>query len=130
MRYLVDTDWVINYLRGRQQVVERFNQLVQHGVGISIISIAELYEGIADAEYQQEKEREIGDFLGYVDILPLDEPVCRVFARERRRLRTEGRLIADFDLLIGATAVYHQLTLLTNNRRHFQRLQNLNIISV
>ena len=51
MRYLVDTDWVINYLRGRQQVVERFNQLVQHGVGISIISIAELYEGIADAEY-------------------------------------------------------------------------------
>ena len=130
MRYLVDTDWVINYLRGNHRVVERFNELVQEGIGISIVSIAELYEGIADAEYQQEKEQEIRNFLGYVDIVPLNEPVCRVFAHERKRLRAEGRLIADFDLLIGATAICHQLTLLTNNRRHFQRLQELDIISV
>lgn len=130
MRYLLDTDWVINYLRGNHQVVERFNQLLPQGIGISIISIAELYEGIADTEYQQEKEQEIKNFLGYVDIIPLDEPVCRVFARERKRLRAQGKLIADFDLLIGSTAICHQLTLLTNNRRHFQRLQELDIISV
>lgn len=48
---------------------------------------------------------------------------------ERARLRAMGTLIQDMDLLIGATALHHNLTLLTNNRRHFGRLPGLNIIS-
>ena len=48
---------------------------------------------------------------------------CRVFARERRRLRAAGNLIPDFDLMIGATAVRYDLTLISNNRRHFQRIR-------
>ncbi len=72
----------------------------------------------------------LGRFLASVEVLTLDESVCRIFARERGRLRTSGALISDLDLLIGATAIRHNLTLLTNNRRHFDRLQDLNIMSV
>ena len=61
------------------------------------------------------------DFLAAVDIVPLDDVVCRIFARERGRLRAAGTPLGDFDLLIGATAIRHGLTLLTNNRRHFER---------
>ena len=43
---------------------------------------------------------------------------------------TAGTPIADFDLLIGATAIRHNLTILSNNRRHFERLEGLSVISV
>jgi tRNA(fMet)-specific endonuclease VapC len=54
---------------------------------------------------------------------------CQVFGRERGRFRAARRLIADFDLLIGATALRHDLTLLTNNRRDFEATQGLAIES-
>ena len=49
---------------------------------------------------------------------------------ERARLRAMGTPIQDMDLLIGATALHHDLTLLSNNRRHFGRLSGLRITSV
>ncbi len=45
MRHLVDTDWVIHYLNGRQDIVARLEVLKHEGLGLSIISLAELYEG-------------------------------------------------------------------------------------
>jgi hypothetical protein len=54
----------------------------------------------------------------------------RIFGRERGRLRAAGLTIGDFDLLIAATALQYDLTLLTNNRRHFERVEGLRIESV
>ena len=70
------------------------------------------------------------DLLISVDVISIDDEICRVFATERGRLRSAGNLIGDFDLLIGATAIRHDLTLLTNNRRHFERMDGLRIVSV
>ena len=131
MRYLVDTDWAIDYTNGRRQVVERFDELLPLGVGMSIVSLAELYEGVLGAADQQDAERGLQTFLDSIDeVIPLDDPVCRIFARERRRLRESGNRLPDLDLLIGSTAIYHRLTLLTNNRKHFERMQDLTVVSV
>ena len=130
MRYLIDTDWVIHYLRGVGRVVERVLTLAPEGVGISIVSLAELQEGIARSVTPEVDETILRGFLNTVTVVGLDEDTCRIFGRERSRLRAEGNLIGDFDLLIGATAVRHGLTLLTNNRRHFERLADLAIESV
>ena len=130
MRYLIDTDWVIHYLRGVGRVVERVLTLAPEGVGISIVSLAELQEGIARSVTPEVDETILRGFLNTVTVAGLDEDTCRIFGRERSRLRAEGNLIGDFDLLIGATAVRHGLTLLTNNRRHFERLADLAIESV
>ena len=130
MQYLVDTDWVISYQRGIPRVVNRLNALLPHGVGLSIVSIAELYEGVIYSTDPYAEERALRNFLNSVGIVWLDEEVCRIFARERGRLRADGTRIEDLDLLIGSTALRHGLTLLTNNRRHFERMQGLNIISV
>ena len=59
----------------------------------------------------------------------MDEDTCQIFARQRGHLRAAGNLITDMDILIGATALRHNLTLLSNNRRHFERLEGPNIIS-
>ena len=130
MRYLVDTDWVIDYMQGRQPVVRRFEELSPHGIGLSIISLAELYEGMPNAVDQQEATQGLQSFLDDVEeVVPVDDEVCWIFANERRRLRAAGNRLDDLDLLIGSTAVRHSLILLTNNRRHFERMRELNIIS-
>ena len=54
-------------------------------------------------------------------MVPLDDAACRVFGVERARLRDEGNLIGDMDILIRATATSNNLTLLTNNTRDFER---------
>ena len=129
MQFLVDTDWVIDCLNGIERVAQHFDGLRPQGIGLSIISLAELYEGVFGAADPQGDESALQDFLADVEVVPLDPTVCRIFAEERRKLRTAGTLVSDFDLLIGSTAIRHNLTLLTNNRRHFERLQGLSIVS-
>ena len=46
MRYLVDSDWVIDYLHEVEQTAGRLDELAPDGLGLSIVSLAELYEGI------------------------------------------------------------------------------------
>ncbi|MYI82173.1 MAG: type II toxin-antitoxin system VapC family toxin [Chloroflexi bacterium] len=130
MLYLVDTDWVIHHMNGVRRVTGRLAALEPDGLGLSIVSLAELYEGVARSSDRVASERVLDDLLAGVDVVDLDEETCRVFGRERARLRAAGNLIGDLDLLIGATALRHGLTLLTNNRRHFERIEGLAIESV
>ena len=130
MRYLVDTDWVIHYLNGHPVIVARIQDLCPEGMALSYISLAELYEGVFYSRDPQRSEEALKAFFRGVEILGLDDETTRIFGRERGRLRGQGKMIGDFDLLIGATALRHDLTLLTNNRRHFELIEKLQIISV
>ena len=127
---MVDTDWVIDYMHRVRHVVDRVAELTPAGIGLSVISLAELYEGVQRDADAQRSERELDAFLERVYLLDVDEETCRIFGRERARLRADGNLIGDLDLLIGATALRHGLTLLTNNRRHFERIEGLAVESV
>ena len=126
---MADSDWTIDYLNGIPRIVQALNGFLPKGVGISIISMAEIYDGIPGNIAPEDAEQALSDFLDYVEVVPLDDAICRIFALERRRLRATGNIIGDFDLLIGSTTLRHGLTLLTNNRRHFERMAGLSIIS-
>ena len=130
MRYLVDSDWVIDYLHEIEQTAGRLDELAPDGLGLSIVSLAELYEGLIHSQRPEADERILQGFLSGVEVVNLDEETCRIFAGERARLRSAGMLIGDMDLLIASTALRHGLTLLTNNRRHFERIEGLAIESV
>ena len=130
IRYLIDTDWAIHYLNEHQSIVQRLHELLNDGLGLSVISLAELYEGVYYSRDPEGDEQELNDFLRGLTILDIDEAICKIFGKERGRLRAAGRSIGDFDLLIGATALHHDLTLLTNNRRHFERIEGLRIESL
>ena len=130
MRYLVDTDWVIHALHGNLAVIQRLEDMTDEGIGISVISTAELYQGAFYSDYPQANEVLLLEFISGYDVVQVDDDICRLFARERGRLKAAGTPIGDLDLLIGRTAIRHGLILLSNNRRHFERLQGLDIISV
>jgi tRNA(fMet)-specific endonuclease VapC len=131
MTYLIDTDWVIDHLNHIERVTRRLEELAPEGLALSIISLAELYEGVYYSRDPVESEAALQCFLNpELTILDLDEETSKIFGKERGRLRTAGLLIGDCDLLIGATALRHRLTLLTNNRRHFERIEGLRMESV
>ena len=129
LKHLIDTDWAVHHLRGNRRITRRIEELLPEGIGVSIISIAELYEGVANSSDPHQDEATLLRFLDLVQILPLNTEICALFGTERARLRANGTLIGDLDLLIGCTALHHDLTILTNNIRHFKRIQNLNLTS-
>ncbi len=129
MQYLADTDWVINYQHGVPSAISALDTLRPQGIGLSIVSLAELYEGVFYSVNPQAEMLSLQNFLADIEIIHLDEVICQIFARQRGRLRAAGNIIGDLDILIGSTALRHNLTLLTNNIRHFERLEGLNIIS-
>ena len=99
------------------------------GIGLSVISLAGLYTGIYHSVDPVRAREGLDNFLSFVTILGISEEICRIFGEENARLRRDGRIIEDFDLLIAATCLHYDLKLLTNNRRHFQRIKGLEIIS-
>jgi tRNA(fMet)-specific endonuclease VapC len=130
IRYLIDTDWVIDHLNQIDHVVNRLKELRPQGLALSIISLAELSEGVQYSRDPGRSQQTLDAFLEDVSVLGIDEEICKIFGRERGRLRKAGQLIGDFDLLIAATGLHYGLTVLTNNRQHFERVQGLQIESI
>lgn len=128
--YLIDRDWIIDYLNDREPVASRLEELRGEGVGISIISLAELYEGVYNSRDPEDSENKLLGFLSGVTILGIDEGICRTFGKERGKLRKRGLLIGDLDLFIASSSLYYELPLCTNNRRHYERIEGLRVISV
>lgn len=130
LRYLIDTDWIIHYLNGRPDIVSRLNTLRDEGCAVSVVSLAELYEGVYNSSNPAGNENALNDFLRGVTVLGIDDETCKIFGRHRGRLRAAGKMTGDFDLLIGSTGLRYELTVLTNNRRHFTLIDGLLIESL
>ena len=127
---LIDTDWIIHYLNGRKDIIQELGSLKKGGLFVSVISLAELYEGIYYSTNPTGNEEALNGFLIGVSILGVEDEVCKVFGKERGRLRQKKKMIGDFDLLLASTCLYYDLTLLTNNVRHYEMVKSLNIFSL
>lgn len=127
MRYLIDTDWLIDVFSGVDDAASTLTRLSSDGVAISIVTLGELYEGaVLDPDPAVAKER-YKTFIAPFPVFSLSPSTMERFAELRGQLRQAGRLIPDFDLLIAATALEHDLMLVTRNRRHFSRVPDLQI---
>lgn len=87
----------------------------------------ELKYGAECSDFSKLCHREIDDFCEYVSVVSICDEIIQIYASEKAKLRKSGTLIADFDLIIGATAIHHGWTVVTNNTKHFGRLPSLEI---
>lgn len=124
---LLDTDWVIQALANRQPARGTLERLAGSHIYVSYITLGEIYERAFTSTNPQAHLVSFRDFLGFYRLLGLNDPIMERFAETRALLRRRGELIADFDLLIAATALHHDLTLLTFNLRHFERIPDLEL---
>ena len=122
MWYLVDSDWLIDATGGKPAAADFLAQLSVGGLAVSIIAVAEIYEGAFGVFHSDAMLAAYRDFLSGYAILPLTDAIVVRFAQLRAALRGQGRLIPDMDLLIAATALEEDLTFVTRNVRHFERI--------
>jgi tRNA(fMet)-specific endonuclease VapC len=126
MDYLLDTNICIYYFKGQFKVKEKIEQIGYEKFAISEITLAELIYG---AEKSQKRDKNIAvveDFLEKVTIIPIFESL-KIYGKEKARLKTKGTIISDLDLFIGATAIFNEMTLVTQNTREFKRMEKIKI---
>ena len=127
MKYLADSDWVADYLKGRPAAVQLLDSLFTDGLAISIITFAEVYEGIYYSTDPNHNEGVFRRFLEGIPVLGINRTIARRFALARGELRAKGQLTSQTDLFIAVTAIYHNLTVVTRNYRDFQRIPGLKL---
>ena len=106
------------------------NRLSGDGLAVSIVAVAEVYEGAFRTPHPEATLAAFREFLGDYAHLPLTDPIIERFARLRAALRRQGQLIPDMDLFIAATALEAELTLVTRNVRHFARIPDLTLYNL
>ncbi len=127
--YLIDSDVLINFLKGEKLAVKIIKKLQNESLYISIISVGEILEGLQETK-NKKKLIQFKELLKTVVIVNIDLPIIEKFAFIRKSLRQKGLLIDNFDLLIAATCLTHNLILITNNIFHFKRILELKILTI
>ena len=131
IRYLLDSDVFIDYSLGREPSTQLLNRLMGEGIGFSMLSYGEVLEGTLrhPSHSGRHQKATFAAILAMVTILDLSVEIMAVFAELRFELRQKGRLIGDIDTLVAATALTHDLTLITRNIRHFERVPSLRLLT-
>lgn len=115
IKVLLDTDVIIECLRGNQPILNSLHHLSEQGsvIHYSTISKAEIYCGIRPSE-----EHATGEFFRQMESLPVDESVAETAGRYQNRFRKSHNVDLG-DAIIAATAHVHHLLLYTFNLRHY-----------
>ncbi len=125
-KYLIDTNTCIYYIKGKYDLKRKFEKANPDNCFISEITLAELMFGVENSEKKEKNRKALDDFLSGMKVLPIFHSL-NLYAREKARLRKLGTMVDDFDLLIGATSVSHNLVIVTNNGDHFKRIKGITL---
>lgn len=125
---LIDTDILSLFFRGDPNVVARFDAYtaVHDQITTSIITYYEIVSGLKHRDAQKQLAL-FFDFAAQSNILPLTEESVIHSADLYASLREQGTPVDDIDLLIAGIALANGLVLVTHNRKHFDRLVELQV---
>jgi tRNA(fMet)-specific endonuclease VapC len=121
---MIDTDSVSDALRGHGHVGTAILTHLPSEICISSITLAELRFG-AERRKSAKLDSAIAAFASNVSVVPFDEECATVFGRVAAHLAAEGSPIGELDVLIAAHAIALDVTLVTNNVKHFKRVRGL-----
>lgn len=124
--YLVDSSVLIDFLKNKEYAIQLLKGLKPYERGTSTICIGEILEGLS---LKKEKDK-FTKLVSLITIYNVDLKTAVKFAEIRKELRKTGNLIDNFDLLIAATCLANDLTLITNNLKHFERIGGLKILDI
>lgn len=129
-KYLIDSDVLIYFLKGKQEAVATLSGIPQSELYTSRINHTELLYGAYNSARVEENLKIIVPFLKNFQVLEFDEDSATLFAKEKARLKKSGNIIADMDLMIVSIAIRNDCTLITNNLKHFGRIRDLSVVSL
>lgn len=124
--YLLDANVCIRFLRdAHSDVARRMAQVSYHDVVLCAVVKAELYYGAERSTNPARSLQVVNAFASHFVSLPFDDLAAACYGRIRTDLARRGLLIGPNDMLIAATALAHQATLVTHNTHEFSRVSGL-----
>lgn len=127
LRYLLDTDTVIYFFKGRGGVPLRFQQTQPTMLGVSAVSLYELRVGVLRSSNPERSQAQLDTLLQQVNVVPFSDAAAQAAAEVRAYLERQGMIIGTLDTLIAGTAIAHGLILVSHNLAEFQRVPNLRV---
>jgi len=129
-KYLLDTNVIIDFLKGDKNTIEIFKSIKNYPLFISVITIAEYHYGALRSFKVQETIDLFLEFSKAADFieLPIDKEVAKKFAEIQAELSKKGKLRPAFDLLIASTCIVNDCILTTKNRKDFVGIAELKIL--
>ena len=129
MRFLLDTNVCIDMIRGKSdRILPRLRRCRPGDVGISSITLAELWHGVAKSRNPEGNAAALDGFLLPLEVLDFGETAALAYGAIRASLEKVGTPIGSMDTLIAAHAVSLGATLVTSNTREFRRVRTLVVI--
>ena len=126
MKYILDTCIVSEFFKGNVNVMKQIKSISPNDLGISSITVMEIEFGLSNNPAFAKKNGDIiRQFMNQIQIIDLDTDIAAQAGHIRAHLKSKGTPIGAYDLLIGATAVHHNVPLVTNNTREFQRIPKI-----
>lgn len=127
-RVLIDTDILSYYFKGDEIVIGNFKKYLQEFdlIEISLVTYYEIVGGLL-AKNALKQLNVFEDFVAGNIVVPMTDKSARISAELYSSLRQAGQIIDDIDLLIAGIAIENDMTLVTNNEKHFGRIPGLRI---
>ncbi len=131
MPYLLDSDWLVDYLNREPTTVQRVRELAPNGLGMSIVSYIEICEGAHGPMGSAVAASLLRGLRDEIPVLPLSLSVAERCTSLRASLRQQGKRVNQraFDLVIAATALEHKLVLATRNVHDFEDIPDLLLLT-
>ena len=126
MSFLIDTDICSAHLRNAGMVTHRFLQHTGR-LYLSVLTLGELLSWTLRRNSPPKYHQGLLNLLADMVTLDIDQTVARKFGEIRAQLLDQGTPVASIDLMIGATALVHGLTVVTHNVQHFTKIPGLTV---
>lgn len=129
MPYLIDTDWTIDRLAQMPEAVTLLDGLAADGIALSIITYMEVYQGIVRSADRLRAERDFDEMFAGVPLLPFSKAVARRCSQLRETLKQQGKRVNQraLDLIIAATAIEYDVSLVTRNIDDYADIPDLKL---
>ena len=131
MGLILDSDVIIDHLNSKSDYLSSIISLSAEDLFISVITWSEIVYGIRRSNNSVKAIKYFTEFLIDLSIktLEFDQQIAKNFVSLKIALEKKGSRIGDFDLIIGSTAIVHDLVLVTKNYKHFSRLADIRLYS-
>jgi len=123
--YLLDTDTIIYILKGNLAAERNLQRHYNDPIKISVITLMELYYGAYKSQKVTSNLAKIKTLENSMEVIPLGQETVDIFGRQKAQLERSGTPLDDFDLIVGCCALAHNLILVTNNVKHFKKIESL-----
>ncbi len=128
-KYLLDTNVIIDFLKGKEEAVRTIKKIQNKSLHISVITVAEYNYGALRFDNIKENLDIFVDFCkrAQVTTVSIDKLAAEKFAQIQAKLSKKGNLRPVFDLLIASTCLVNNCILVTGNKKDFVGIEGLKL---